>query len=159
MLTLAIPIPSLDETARIIQTALTPVFLLAGVANLLAVFATRLARIADRVDYIAAALAKATPEEQRLLMIGYRYLQRRSHLLDAAVVLGAIGGAATCGAALILFIGALHNSEGTASMLILFGVALLSTVGALIAFLIEVLIANRHMRGEIAGRYHVPPGR
>ena len=34
MLTPAIPLPSLDDTAHIIQTALTPVFLLAGVANL-----------------------------------------------------------------------------------------------------------------------------
>ncbi len=158
MLIPATSLPSLDDTAHIIQTALTPVFLLAGVANLLAVFATRLARIADRVDYIAAELAKADPKEQKRLMIAYRYLQRRSRLLDAAVVLGAIGGASTCGAALILFIGALQNKEGTISMFVLFGLALLSTVGALLAFLIEVLIANSHMRGEIAARYHVPPG-
>ena len=64
MLGLTIPLPTFEDTAHIIQIALTPVFLLAGVANLLAVFATRLARIADRVDYLAAQLAKAPPEGQ-----------------------------------------------------------------------------------------------
>jgi hypothetical protein len=91
-------------------------------------------------------------------MVRFHYLQRRSRLLDAAVVLGAIAGAATCGAALILFVGALQNKEGAISMYVLFGLALLSTVGALVAFLVEVLIASSHMRGEIAARYHVPPG-
>lgn len=158
MLPPAITLPAFEDTAHIIQTALAPVFLLAGLGNLLAVFANRLARIADRVDYIAAELAKADAKAQKRLMVQFRYLQHRSRLLDAAVALGAIGGAATCGAALVLFVGAVHNQEGTAVMLILFGLSLASTIGALIAFLIEVLMANSHLRGEIAGRYHVPPG-
>jgi hypothetical protein len=158
MLLLSIALPSLDATAHIIETALTPVFLLAGVANLLAVFATRLARIADRVDYIAVELSKADAKCQTHLMIQFRYLKRRSRVLDAAVVLGSIAGAATCGAALILFIGALQNKEGTLWMLGLFGLAILATIGALIAFLIEVLMASVHLRGEIAARYHAPPG-
>jgi hypothetical protein len=158
MLGLTIPLPSFDDTAHIIQIALTPVFLLAGVANLLAVFATRLARIADRVDYLAAQLAKAPPEGQDHLMVQFRYLQHRSRILDVAVILGALAGAATCGAALILFIGALHNKEGIAWMLALFGLSILSTIGALCAFLTEVLMASGHLRGQIAARYHVLPG-
>ncbi len=157
MLALTIAFPSLDATAHIIQTALTPVFLLAGVANLLAVFANRLARIADRVDSIAEELSKADGKAQTHLMIQFRYLQRRSRVLDAAVVLGSIAGAATCGAALILFIGALQNKEGTLGMFWLFGLAIGATIGALIAFLIEVLMASVHLRGEIAARYHAPP--
>lgn len=157
MLLLTITLPSLDDTTHIIQTALTPVFLLAGIANLLAVFANRLARIADRVDGIAAELSEADADGTDHLLEQFHYLRRRSRVLDVAVVLGAIAGASTCGAALILFIGALHNKEGTIWMLAIFGLAIVATIGALIAFLTEVLMASVHLRGEIAARYHAPP--
>jgi hypothetical protein len=45
-------ISSLDLVAHVIQVALTPIFLLSGIATLLNVFSTRLARVADRVDQI-----------------------------------------------------------------------------------------------------------
>ena len=43
---------ALDTIAHIIQVALTPVFLLSGIATLLNVFSTRLARVADRVETV-----------------------------------------------------------------------------------------------------------
>jgi hypothetical protein len=39
---------ALDDIAHIIQVALTPVFLVSGIATLLNVFSTRLSRVADR---------------------------------------------------------------------------------------------------------------
>ncbi|HEY1735641.1 MAG TPA: DUF2721 domain-containing protein [Methylovirgula sp.] len=156
----AIPFASLDDTAHIIQTALTPIFLLAGVANLLAVFSNRLARIADRVDLISAELAKADDDARQDLLLQFYFLRRRSHVLDAAVVLGAVAGVATCGAALILFLSALHNKEGTIEMLGLFGLAILATIGALVAFLTEVLMASVNLRGAIwALSRDAPPNR
>lgn len=50
---------SLDSVTHIIQVALTPIFLLSGIAALLNVFSTRLARVADRVDQLALALERA----------------------------------------------------------------------------------------------------
>src|SRR5712664_2121643 len=50
------PILPLDTVAHIIQVALTPVFLLSGIATLLNVFSTRLARVADRVDQITTGV-------------------------------------------------------------------------------------------------------
>jgi hypothetical protein len=44
----------LDLVAHVIQVALTPIFLLSGIATLLNVFSTRLARVADRVDQITS---------------------------------------------------------------------------------------------------------
>ena len=40
---------ALDTVAHIIQVALTPVFLLSGIATLLNVFSSRLARVSDQV--------------------------------------------------------------------------------------------------------------
>jgi len=41
---------TVESVAHVIQVALTPVFLLSGIASLLSVLSTRLARVADRVD-------------------------------------------------------------------------------------------------------------
>nr|WP_306301855.1 DUF2721 domain-containing protein [Asaia astilbis] len=47
----------------------------------------------------------------------------------------------TCGAALALFLGSLHNSQTVAWLIFLFGGALFCTVGALSAFLVDTLLA------------------
>ena len=57
------PDTSLDLVAHVIQVALTPIFLLSGIATLLNVFATRLARVADLVAQITKAMEQAAPEE------------------------------------------------------------------------------------------------
>src|SRR5207253_10874585 len=90
----------LDTIAHIIQAALTPVFLLSGIATLLNVFSTRLARVADQVDSVSRALALADAAESRLLARRLSKLHLRSLALDAAVILAAVGVAATCAAVL-----------------------------------------------------------
>jgi hypothetical protein len=47
----------LSGAAHVVQLALTPIFLLTGLASLLNVFTTRLGRIADRVDRLASDAA------------------------------------------------------------------------------------------------------
>ena len=100
---------ALDTIAHIIQVALTPVFLLSGIATLLNVFATRLARVADKVEAVAKALEDAEDAEKTALHAQLKTLHRRSVSLDVAVILGAVGGAATCGAVLTMFVGALSE--------------------------------------------------
>ena len=73
------------------------------------------------------------------------YLRRRSHILDAAVMMATLGGAATSIAALLLFVGTLRDQAGI-SLFVAFGLALLFTVGALGAFLIEMLLASHGIR-------------
>ena len=112
---------ALDTIAHIIQVALTPVFLLSGIATLLNVFATRLARVADKVEAVAKALEDAEDAEKTALHAQLKTLHRRSVSLDVAVILGAVAGAATCGAVLTMFVGAL-SEQTTASVLFgLFG--------------------------------------
>ncbi len=137
---------SLDSVAHVIQLALTPLFLLAGLAGLLNVFSTRLGRVADIVDRQTEALKTARDEEAKSLRGHLDFLRHRSLVLDAAVVLGTIGGAATCAATLTLFVGALRNATIAGILFTLFGVAILSTLGALAAFLVEVLMAGKSLR-------------
>ena len=135
-----------DSVAHIIQVALTPVFLLSGIASLLGVFAGRLARVADRVDALTDKLETADAAAKALLLDRLSYLRKRSHALDVAVLLGALGGAATCAAALVLFVGSIRDKAQTGFLFAAFGAALLFTIGALAAFLTEMLLASRGLR-------------
>jgi len=136
---------SVDSVAHVIQVALTPVFLLSGIASLLGVLSTRLGRVADRVDSLAEQLEAAEPVQRSRLQVRLTYLRRRSHVLDAAVMMGTLGGIATSIAALLLFVGTLRDQAGI-SLFVAFGFALLFAMGALLAFLIEMLLASRGIR-------------
>jgi cytochrome c biogenesis protein CcdA len=138
---------TVESVAHVIQVALTPVFLLSGIASLLGVLSTRLARVADRVDALAEQLEGDGPIDRRKLQRRLAYLRRRSHVLDAAVMMGTLGGVATSCAALLLFVGTLRDRPGV-SLFVAFGLALLFTMGALVAFLIEMLLASRGLRDQ-----------
>ena len=58
--------PDVSIAAHVVQLALTPIFLLTGVASLLNVFTTRLGRIADQVDKLSAEPAKRPRQLARL---------------------------------------------------------------------------------------------
>jgi hypothetical protein len=133
--------PTLERAAHVVQLALTPVFLLSGVAALLNVFAARLGRVADQTDRLAGE--PGSPARDRRL----RVLRLRSTCLDWAVVLAALAGAATCGAVLTLFLGAFRitAAAGTAT-LACFGAAILLTTFALAAFVMEMLMAAYGIR-------------
>lgn len=143
---------ALDTVAHIIQVALAPVFLLSGIATLLNVFSTRLARVADRVDAVAKALDGADAAQAAALSAQLAHLHRRSVALDVAVVLGAIGGAATCAAVLALFVGALREAAIASVLFALFGLAVVSALGAIVAFTIKMLLAGTGIRTEVAQR-------
>jgi hypothetical protein len=138
--------PVLDTIVHIIQVSLTPVFLLSGIATLLNVFSTRLGRVADQVDAAAKELESADPAQARQVARRLAYLHRRSLALDVAVVLGAIGGAATCGAVLVLFLGAVREATVASILFGLFGLAVVCALGAIAAFTVEMLIASTGLR-------------
>src|ERR1700758_2779370 len=152
-------ISSLDLVAHIIQVALTPIFLLSGIATLLNVFSTRLGRVADRVDQINKAMEEADTDECVGLATQLSHLRRRSLALDAAVLLGALGGAATCASVLTLFVGALRDATVASVLFTTFGLAVMCTIGAIGAFTAEMMMAGSGVRAEVAaGRGGSRPG-
>ncbi|MGU3666296.1 DUF2721 domain-containing protein [Methylobacterium sp. A49B] len=151
---------TLESTAHVVQVALSPVFLLSGIATLLNVFGTRLARVADQADRVSGLLAGATDAER--LSLGRRLdrLHLRSLALDAAVLMAALGGVATCGSVLTLFVGALRDNTVATVLFGLFGAAILCTLCALVTFGFEMLLASRSVRDRInerRARAGVPP--
>ena len=147
---------SLDAIVRVIQSSLTPIFLLTAIASLLGVFNTRLARISDQVKTLAERATAAETDGAARATVERRlfYLRRRSHMLDAAVILGALSGACTCGTVLALFLGLLRARATVGLLFFLFGIAILCTIGALAAFLTEVLWASRGVRADVEAHFN-----
>jgi hypothetical protein len=131
---------TLEGAAHVIQLALTPVFLLSGIAALLNVFANRLGRVADQADKLAE-VPSGEGRDRRL-----RTLRLRTICLDWAVLLAALAGASTCGAVLVLFVGAVGGSAAAYVLFGLFGGALVLTMGALAFYVFEMLMAARGVR-------------
>ena len=143
----------LDDVAHVIQTALTPAFMLAGLAAFLGVFSGRLDRVGDQIAELTLRLDGAERAEAMICARHLGRLRRRIKLLDAAVVLGALGGGLICLAALLLFIGGFHNVTMTADVLLgAFGLALALTIGAIGAFLAEMLLSSRSLREDACVR-------
>ena len=145
---------SLDAIVRVIQSSLTPIFLLTAIASLLGVFNTRLARISDQVKTLAERVGTADAEARATVERRLSYLRSRSHMLDAAVILGAMSGACTCGTVLALFLGLLRARATVGLLFFLFGIAILCTIGALAAFLTEVLWASRGVRADVEAHFN-----
>ena len=146
----------LDAIVRVIQSSLTPIFLLTAIASLLGVFNTRLARISDQVKTLAERASTTDGDGEARATVERRlsHLRRRSHMLDAAVILGALSGACTCGTVLVLFLGLLRARATAGLLFFLFGIAILCTIGALAAFLTEVLWASRGVRADVERQFN-----
>jgi hypothetical protein len=132
---------TLEQAAHVVQLSLAPVFLLSGIAALLNVFATRLTRVADQADAVAAEPWDADQRDERL-----RVLRLRATALDWAVVLSAIGGAQTCATVLLLFLGEVLGRNAASILFITFGGAIVLAMGGLAAFVVEMLLAAGGVR-------------
>jgi hypothetical protein len=142
----------LDDVAHVIQTALTPAFLLAALAGLLGVFASRLDGVADRLEQLSRQM-RTDEQAHHYCARELTRLHHRSKLLDAAVMLGAVGGGLSCVAALLLFLGGFGRSVVAANVLLAaFGLALIMTIGSIAAFVGEMGLSSRAIRAEISVR-------
>lgn len=145
---------TLDSAAHLIQVALTPVFLLSGIAALLNVFAGRLARVADRLDNLTVQLRTADAGAAAAIGREIESLHKRSVALDWAVVLGSVGATAICLNILTLFVLSISAVEMAGVLLLFFATAILCTLGSVAAFLAEMLMSSSILRARMS--LHVP---
>ncbi|MDI7863136.1 DUF2721 domain-containing protein [Rhizobiaceae bacterium n13] len=138
-----------SEVAYVIQTALTPVFLLAGTAGFLNVFSTRLGRVSDRLNEITDLVRTSEGFSERR-MAQLSYLRRRTLALEASVVLATASGLCTCLATLGLLGGAIRSEIREYTLFWFFGGAVITLFGAFLTFLFEMMTAARSLLRQIA---------
>jgi uncharacterized protein DUF2721 len=138
---------SIEAMAQVIQLSVAPVFLLAGIAGLLGVLSTRLARIIDRARVIERRIPQAKTDEQRALMRREtKVLWRRIALINWAIRLCITGALAVCLVIVALFLGEFVAVNIAVIVAVLFVTAMVLIVAGLMFLLTEVGLSTRHMR-------------
>lgn len=142
------PAPSISSIAHIIQLAVAPVFLLAGIGSLLNVFAARLARVVDRARQIERHLAEAQEEEEEDLieLKELEILDRRMAICHWAIGLCTTAALLICLVVMILFVADMVAIKFAVPISLLFIAAMISLTCGLLLFLAEVTIATHWVR-------------
>jgi hypothetical protein len=129
--------------ARAIQLSVAPVFLLTGIAGLLNIFTTRLARIIDRARLIQEAQEQTAPEQAEGLEGSLRVQRRRTFFINRAILCTGVTALLVAGVVAVLFISAVADLDLAVIVVPVFVLAMLSLIAGLVMFLLEVQLAIR----------------
>ena len=137
---------SISTVAQTIQLAVAPVFLLAGIAGILNVVATRLARVVDRVRTLERDIPDAEQALREQELSELAVLGRRMSVCHLSIGLCTASALLICMVVMILFLAGLTRMNFGSSVSLLFiGATLCLTLGLLL-FLAEETIATRSVR-------------
>lgn len=137
---------SATEIGQIIQLAVAPVFLLAGVGAFLNVCAARLARIVDRGRALEPMILEATGERHDRLLAEIRTVDRRMRLVSSAITLTVTSAVLICSVVVLLFGASLIRLQAGTAIALLFIGSMVTLAGGLGIFLVETRVAARAIR-------------
>ena len=133
----------MSDISHVIQLAVAPVFLLAGIGAFINAFSTRLGRIFDRSRLLERAADGAEPAQRAALESELRVLTRRARLTYVGIALTTLSALLVCLLITIAFAGYFIGFESRVLIGGLFMAAMLSLIGGLLSFLREVFHAVR----------------
>ena len=139
-------IPAVSTIAQTIQLSLAPVFMLAGIGQLLNVLAGRLSRVIDRARKLEHLHASSTGPEHVRFVWELRLLDRRMTIINAALFLAVSSAIMTCILIALLFIAELAKLHFGTYVAVCFILAMILLIAALISFIFEVRISLRASR-------------
>jgi hypothetical protein len=144
----------MEQTTSLLQSALTPAFLLVALGSMLPVFTGRLARIVDRSRSLMAEFGSTKGEEHQLVVSELRDLEKRITTVNLAIGLNVLSAVVVSLLIGILFINGMGFLQLDALAGYIFFTAILLMAASLITFLMEVQLAvkNLRIREEFLGR-------
>ncbi|QCU90526.1 DUF2721 domain-containing protein [Thiomicrorhabdus sediminis] len=145
-----------DSVSALIQLAVAPVFLIAGVGAILGAFSQRLARITDRIEKINSKLILAgdmsgdhsisiSDTQTQDLLLQRRYLERRARNMNRAILFCTTTGLLVAAVIMTLFASAFFDFNSADLIAALFISAMLSFMLGLTLFLREIFMATYFM--------------
>ncbi len=143
---------SIAAISSVIQLALAPVFLLAGIGALLTVLTLRLGRAIDRGRLLDRQIPSAESTVQERLLREASTVWRRTHLINWAMRFAVMAALLVCLLIALLFVGdfAAFNLGGVVAYLFIGTMAML--VLALTSLLMEVSISTKTLRQSLEHR-------
>jgi hypothetical protein len=151
--------PLLTDITHTIQLAVAPVFLLTAVGTTLSVFSQRLARIVDRARAVEALLSSAPAGHEQATRLELGILHTRASLIHLALTFGTGCAIMVCLVIAVAFVGYLAGAHVGGALAVLFILALVGYVVALLCYLREVFMAIRNLRFGLPHETHggAPP--
>jgi hypothetical protein len=138
--------PAVAAVGHVIQLSVAPVFLLSGIAGMLAVMANRLARIIDRARQVEASLPATSAAELVGLHADLRVMSQRAKLIYRAISLCTLTALCVCAVVALLFLSAFFEFDATLAVAWLFVAAMSAFFVGLLFFLREVFVATAGLR-------------
>lgn len=141
---------SISSIATVIQLAVAPVFLLAGIAGLLNVLSIRLGRVVDRVRVVETRRSRETHEDHRaLLQAETNSLWNRIRLVDWSFRSLVAGALIVCLVIMALFLSELSHLNFSSVITFLFVASMCLVIIGLVLFLFEVSLSTTSIREGI----------
>ena len=138
--------PDLRNLAQIIQLAIAPVFLLAGLGSFLNVCAGRLARIVDRARKLEPRILESRGEEHDRLIREIRMLDRRTQVVNRAIFSTVLAAVLISIVVILLFAAFLTGLRFGNAIALLFIAAMLATASGFAIFLHETRLGTKSVR-------------
>ena len=137
---------AVTNVAHVIQLAVAPVFLLAGIGAFLNVCTGRLSRIVDRARFVEERLLDSRGAEHERWLREIRILDRRMALVSQAIFLSVLSAVLICTVVVLLFAAGL-TGLGLGTPISLLFIACMIAIGLGFAiFLIETRLGSRAVR-------------
>ncbi|MDQ3075436.1 MAG: DUF2721 domain-containing protein [Pseudomonadota bacterium] len=140
------PAPELTHLAQIIQLAVAPVFLLAGIGAFLNVCAGRLARIVDRARALEPRIFASRGTEHDRLIKEVRLLDRRIRIVNRAIFTTVLAALIISAVVVLLFVAFLTGYPIGTAVALLFIAAMIFTALSFAIFLQETRLGTRSVR-------------
>jgi len=141
---------NIATVASVIDLAVAPVFLLAGISGLLVVLTNRLGRTIDRSRSLQATESEFMPEpHKQAIEREMSSLLRRVRLSHVAIGMSTLSAIMVCLVVVALFLGSLLQLNVALIVASLFIVCMIILSLAFSAFLFEVLISTRTIRASL----------
>jgi hypothetical protein len=131
---------------QLIQLAIAPVFLLAGIGAILNVVAQRLARVVDRARTLEAEFSAYDEQQRGRAAAELCLLDRRMKIANYAISACTASALFTCLVVAILFVADLTDIAFGQSIAFLFIATMLLLISGLMLFLYEIRLAMRSLR-------------
>lgn len=141
---------AIETIAGVIQLAVAPVFLLAGIAGMLNVLSVRLGRVVDRFRAIEARIIY---EDRQAHLANFQEeasgLWKRIRLVNWSIRMFVLGALLICIVIVALFFGELVAIDFSLYISVLFVTAMYLLILGLILFLFEVSISTTQINAGI----------
>ena len=135
--------------SEIMQSAVTPVFLLAGIGALMNVMTGRLGRIIDRLRYLQTYLSRVSHKDQEIILSNRKRLILRTRFINTALFFCTLSGLIVCIVIGSLFVGGIYQILLDNFISLAFILCMVCLILALIFLIFEILFATKTSRKNL----------